>query len=360
MGRSLHIGTYAGIPVFVHWTFGLLVLGVAYFTVYLGFDSTATVWFSAYMFTLFFCVILHEYGHALMARRFGVGTRDIIISPIGGLARLESIPTNPKQELLIAFAGPIVNVIIAVFLVAIMSIVKMQLIPEDILHFPFPRNLTDFLQLVLGLNIVLFFFNLIPAFPMDGGRVLRALLAIKFEYKKATLIASVIGRIFAVGFIIAGIYVMSPLWVFIGVFIFFMAKKEYEHVKRSTTLKTTTIKDISNYNYTLLRTDDLIQKAIDQYKLTQERSYLIQDLEGTVVGSLPEVIIQFALKENRVHEPISNFMSSKLHDVNEETSVFDAFNLLDKNDLGVLTVKKGNAIVAVLDREAVKGFLRGL
>ena len=160
MGKSLFLGRYAGIPIYVHWTFGLLLLSLAYFCVHLGLEIQTAAWLTLYVFTLFFCVILHEYGHALMARKFGVDTRDIIISPIGGLARLERMPIVPKQELLIAIAGPLVNVAIALLLVATMSLAGIQLFAGLL---PFPSNGTEYIQLVLLLNIVLFFFNLVPA-----------------------------------------------------------------------------------------------------------------------------------------------------------------------------------------------------
>lgn len=358
MGRKLHIGTYAGIPVYIHWTFGLLVLGLIYYSFYLGFDATASMWFFTYIATLFFCVVLHEYGHALMARKYGVATRDIIISPIGGLARLESIPEEPKQELWIAIAGPLVNVFIALFMIIGMYLTGMIIFPADI---QFPTNFTEYIQLVLALNIVLFIFNLVPAFPMDGGRILRAFLAFKFDYLKATYIASILGRIFCIGFVILGYFIKSPALFMIGVFIFYMATQEYRQVRRTSLIKSKKASEIANTSFSILYEDEPIQSAIDQNKLTGERSFLVQDRYQSISGTLPEIVIAHSFNHKQTHQAIHSVMSSKIHRAHEDITVYQAFELMDKLDLGILilTAETGE-ISAVLDRAAVKTYLRSI
>jgi len=189
MKWSWKLGTFAGIDVFIHATFLLIIgwVGLSYW------QQTGTLvgTLEGILFTLllFGCVVLHEYGHALTARRFGIKTRDITLYPIGGVARLERMPDKPIQELWVALAGPAVNVVIAVLLFG-------WLIISGTLTSIASLGLTSgpFIERLMLVNITLVLFNLIPAFPMDGGRVLRALLALRLEYTRATQIAASIGR----------------------------------------------------------------------------------------------------------------------------------------------------------------------
>ena len=230
MGRSLYIGTYLGIPVKVHWSFGLILLLIAYIIYDEGFNVQEGTALILYVFSLFFCVILHEYGHALAARRFDVGTEDIILSPIGGLARLHRIPENPRQELVIAIAGPLVNLVIALILVLVILIVgQFDISPQE--SMTMLVHPIGFIQMVLLLNVVLFVFNLIPAFPMDGGRILRAGLSLKLDRLKATRIASITGRLISIVFMVVGVYYSHYALIFIGLFVYIMAFKEYQYLK---------------------------------------------------------------------------------------------------------------------------------
>ncbi len=230
MDRSLYIGTYAGIPVKIHWTFIIIILLIAYISYSEKLDFSESISLSLYVFCLFLCVVLHEYGHALAARKYGVQTKDIILSPIGGLARLNFIPEKPKQEFIIAIAGPMVNLLIATLILIGILLSGSYIIPDEesiaILMHPI-----GFLQMIFVLNLVLFFFNLIPAFPMDGGRILRALLSMRLDRLKATRIASFIGRVIAVIFIIVGATKQYYALLFIGFFVYVTAYKEYEYLK---------------------------------------------------------------------------------------------------------------------------------
>ena len=167
----------------------------------------------AFILALFVCVLLHEFGHALTARRYGVRTRDIILLPIGGVARLERIPEKPRQELWIALAGPAVNVVIAVALAVWLQVTGGWQPVEEL-------TVTggSFVERLLVVNIFLVVFNLIPAFPMDGGRVLRALLGLKLDYVRATQIAASIGQALALGFGFLGLF-SNPFLVFIALFV---------------------------------------------------------------------------------------------------------------------------------------------
>lgn len=204
---SMRLGSLFGIPIFIHWTFLLLV---AFFMagplLRGGPDAMASsARIGAFVLAIFGCVLLHELGHALAARRFGIGTRDITLLPIGGLARLERMPEKPVQELIVALAGPAVNVVIAAVLVPIVLVTDgadaFTADPEQS-----TIRVTNFLAALATVNVFLVIFNMIPALPMDGGRVLRSLLAMVMDRRRATAAAASLGQVIAIGFAILGIF----------------------------------------------------------------------------------------------------------------------------------------------------------
>lgn len=205
------LGRFAGIDVRVHATFALLFawFGLTAWS-RTGTLSGVAVGFATIVL-LFLCVLLHEYGHALTARRYGIATRDITLLPIGGVAMLERMPEDPRQEIVVALAGPAVNVAIAAVLAGLAA-----------LDVRLPGGMVETL---LAANLMLAAFNLLPAFPMDGGRVLRALLAMRFERLAATRAAVRIGQVLALGLGVAGFF-GSPLLILIGVFVWFGAQAE--------------------------------------------------------------------------------------------------------------------------------------
>lgn len=246
MKRTLKIAAPFGIPLRLHWTFGLVFLYVFFLAWEGHWNWLTTVLALGLVVSLFICVTLHEYGHALMARRFGVETRDILLSPIGGIARLDSIPANPKEELLVALAGPAVNFVLAAFLGSYLFTLppgmRLPLLQSflfsDSNYFLPALPLAGYLVILLFyLNLVLACFNLLPAFPMDGGRVLRALLCTRMKRYTATLIAARIGQFFALIFAGFAIFMLirsqgrdGVFYIFISAFIFIMAQQELRFV----------------------------------------------------------------------------------------------------------------------------------
>jgi len=226
MRGAWQLGRIAGIPVQVHWSFALLVGWVVLEHTRGGGGPTDALRGVVLTLAVFACVVLHELGHALMARRFGIGTRDITLLPIGGVARLARMPDDPRQELLVAGAGPAVNVVLALLLGGTLALTG-RLMPMT----ESARVGADFLDQLLLINIVLVVFNLLPAFPMDGGRVLRALLALRFPYLKATRWAATAGQTVAVALGFAGLSLRSPFLVLIALFVFSGARAEARMVE---------------------------------------------------------------------------------------------------------------------------------
>src|SRR6202011_4656215 len=212
MGSSLKVASVFGIEVRIHLSF-LLLLAFFWF-------QSGTFQSVLFILILFACVVLHEFGHAFAARAFGIQTRDITLYAIGGVARLNRIPDKPWQELIVAIAGPLVNVVIAA---ALFLVTNVSAAFQDVDLLDSPR--IDLLYKVAWANLFLGAFNLIPAFPMDGGRVLRALLAMAMPYARATQIAARIGQGLAIVFAIFG-FLGNPILIFIAIFIFVGAQQE--------------------------------------------------------------------------------------------------------------------------------------
>jgi Zn-dependent protease len=233
---SLVLGRFADIPIKVHWSFGLLLLFITYYIAEHELSAIEGVWFFSLVLLMFCFVIMHEYGHALTARRYGVATKDIIISPIGGVARLTHIPKKALHELYIAFAGPAVNLVFLILFGAILLIAGKPLLPTSEVINPL-THWSDYIGILFSINAALVAFNLIPAFPMDGGRILRALLTMGLKnHQKATMIASYVGQVLAVIFVIGGAYFDHYMLMFIGIFVFLTARAERRFIVRENKL----------------------------------------------------------------------------------------------------------------------------
>ncbi len=215
------LGDIAGIGVYIHWSFWILPAWILISTLSGGGGLFAALSTVVFVFAVFGCVVLHEVGHALMARRYRIGTRDIALYPIGGVASLERMPSRPSQELAIALAGPAVNVAIAVALLAVILLAGIG--PRA--SFLSLAGGGAFLASLMWVNVALVVFNLLPAFPMDGGRVLRAFLAMRLPYVTATTIAARVGQVIAVALGLVGLLTGGML-LFVALFVFLAAQAE--------------------------------------------------------------------------------------------------------------------------------------
>ena len=240
MSWSLKLLTIRGIPIRVHASFLLAI----FYAAYIGFSSRTgagwsrgVIFMVAFILLLFLCVVLHELGHSLVAQLFGVKVQDITLWPIGGVARMTRLPERPYQEFLITAAGPATNVLLALFLAALtLAIAGPQQLLDALLS---PRLLNlilarmnglTLLLLLLANNVILALFNLIPAFPMDGGRLLRSFLAALMPFGRATAIASVVGQIIAVIMTTVALLTGDFSMALVGAFVFIAAMGERQQV----------------------------------------------------------------------------------------------------------------------------------
>ena len=345
MKGSLRLGSVKDIAFFVHWSFLILVFWI----VGNGFLDNQSYFQIGYqlvfVFTIFFCVALHELGHSLAALKYGIKTQDIILLPIGGVARLTRMPDKPSQELFVAIAGPLVNVAIAVVL--FIALLICGTMPTDfILDDAFSNN---FLLDVFLVNVTLVFFNLIPAFPMDGGRILRALLSMRLEKKKATLIAARLGQLIAVFFVIAG-FMGNPSLTLIGVFVFLSARSELNMVKENSIQKDSLIHMVSG-NYVLLTKDDTTDKALFILNSTNEVYLLLID-DSKVIGIIEESTLLRSIA-NSTNQPIMLVANSTFPVLNLSISPFKAYEQLRNFNCTFAPVFDEQKLVGVVTHKAL-------
>lgn len=369
MNSALRIATFFDIPVRVHWSFLLIFVYVAYTGSNQGWDVANMAWSLIFVLALFGCVVLHEFGHALTARRFGVKTRDIILSPIGGVARLDRLPEKPLQEFLVAVAGPLVNVAIALLLAPYLLTIsgEARTMLFNILLNPdgnyFPIGLSQFDYFVAGLillNLMLALFNMIPAFPMDGGRVLRALLSIRLERHRATQIAAYIGQGLAILFVGYGLFFASNIfYLLIGGFVFMAAAGEYRMVRTQRVLQQYTVQDVARTEFTRLYLGDTIEKAIARLSNDGQRSYIIFDSWQEAQGMLGEQQLKQAHEARDYDAPVEKYMTPLPPGLRMQDTLSRASERLNAASVRTLPVYSAQGQVAgILDVVSLDRFLR--
>jgi Zn-dependent protease len=309
MKWSWRIGSVAGIALYVHATFVLLLAWVAISDYQRSHSASSALTGVLFVVAVFATVVLHELGHALMARRYGIKTRDITLLPIGGVARLERMPREPKQELLVALAGPAVNVLIAGLLYAWLSVTGGMPAFRDSASLSAGFLDRQFVAQLLAVNIWLVLFNLIPAFPMDGGRVLRAILVMRSrDYARATEIAARVGRFFALVFGILGMFVVNnPFLVFIALFVWLGAAGEAAAAQTSVMLDGIPIQRLMMTDVRTLQPGDELSRAVRLILDGFQQDFPVV-ANGTVQGMLTRTALMKALAERGEHARVGDVM----------------------------------------------------
>jgi Zn-dependent protease/CBS domain-containing protein len=347
MPWSLTIGSIAGTKVRVHITF-LLFLGWIFAASWVS-EGPQAAWAGlAFMVLLFACVLAHEFGHIFTARAFGVATPDVTLLPIGGLARLERIPERPIEELLIAVAGPLVNVVIAFGLVLFAGA---HLNMGDLATVENARvSLIDRLAVV---NLFLVLFNMIPAFPMDGGRVLRALLATKLGFVRATEIAAFIGQGFAFVLGFAGLF-GNPLLIFIAIFVYLAAAGEAHSVALRAMSQGVPVGTAMMTQFATLTPDADVEDAVQTLLRTSQSEFPVVDGNGSPVGLLARGDIIRALKERGPNAKVVDTMTSPIPTVSHRHRLDDAFRILqEKSAPAVAVVDPSGKLVGLVTSETI-------
>lgn len=350
MAWSMRLGRFMGIDVRVHATFFLLLawFGFHYWSqtgTLAGVIEGLTL-----ILALFLCVVLHEYGHALTARRFGIGTRDITLLPFGGVAMLAAMPRQPWQEILVALAGPAVNFGIAGALALAASF------EGDLLEQGFQFGASSFLSSLLVANLTLGIFNLLPAFPMDGGRVLRALLAMRVGRVRATRIAARVGQAFALGLGYLG-FAGNPFLLLIAVFVWIAAGAEAKAVARTSRRDQRSAGQAMMTEFRTLPPGAPLSQAVDYSLGGTQRHFPVVSDDG-IAGILTQDAVLVGLRDHGPAARVSQVMQKA------ETIDVDAAlaTLLERHRLckvSAVLVTRAGSLVGLIDLDALsKQFAR--
>jgi Zn-dependent protease/predicted transcriptional regulator len=351
MKWSLKIARIAGIDVKIHLTFLILVayVGFSYYQPRHSIEEALAG--IGFILALFAIVVLHELGHALTARRFGIRTRDITLLPIGGVARLERMPDDPKQELLVALAGPAVNVALAALLLPFVVMASVMAHAAD-----FRLAGGDFLAQLFVVNVSLALFNLIPAFPMDGGRVLRAILAMRMDYVGATHVAATIGQGLALVFGFLGL-IWNPFLLFIALFVWMGAASEAGMVQIRSALGGIPIRTAMITEYQTLSPDEPLSRAVEHVLAGFQQDFPVVEGSGRVVGILTRADLMSALAQKGMEGRVGDVMKREFSTAEPSEMADIVFGRLNECQCHTLPVTQDGRLVGMVTAENVGEFL---
>jgi Zn-dependent protease/CBS domain-containing protein len=344
------LGNFAGIDVYIHATF-LLLIGWVGFSHWLEHQNWAQV-LNGVMFilALFVCVILHEYGHALTARKYGIKTRDITIYPIGGVARLERMPEKPIEELWVALMGPAVNVVIAAGLFAYLYLTS-SLVPLNELTVASG----SFIERLMTVNVSLVLFNLIPAFPMDGGRVLRALLAMRMDYVRATQIAATIGQGMALLFGLVGLFGNATL-LFIAFFIWIGASQESSATQMKNAISGIPVGRAMLTNYQSLSPRDPLSRMAQLLLAGSQHDFPVIE-DNRVIGVVTRDDFLIGLTRHGQNVAVSTVMKRELPEIDSYEMVENALARIQESGVPALPVTHAGQLVGIITAENITEYL---
>jgi len=350
MRWSWKIGRLAGITVYMHATFLLLLAYIVIASWFAKHSPEATLSAVVFILAIFACVVLHELGHALVARRYGVRTRDIILLPIGGVARLERMPEQPLQELWVALAGPAVNVVIAAGLFVGLRALGQ---PSPLERLQWLSG--GFLDRLMVVNLWLVGFNLIPAFPMDGGRVLRALLATRLDYTEATHIAARVGQALAFVFGFLGLF-LDPFLLFIALFVWMGAEGESAMVQTRASFAGVPVQRVMLTDFRSLRPDETLAQAVEHVLAGFQHDFPVV-FGDHVLGVLTRADLMRALALGGSEVTVRDAMRREFPVVDSHDMLEQALPTLRAAGVRSIPVEHDGHLVGLLDMENVAEFM---
>ena len=353
MKWSWKIFTAFGIDVYVHATFLLLLLLFLFSPMFSGQGNLGQGFASMALVAIMFgCVLLHEFGHALVAKRFGVRTRDITLLPIGGLARLEKIPSEPRQELAIAVAGPAVNIVIASVLLLLGLALGWgpEVLPEKVTVWG-----SGFLQELVAINLILALFNFIPAFPMDGGRVLRALLALKLDYLQATRIAVGVGQALAFAFGLYGLLNGNVLLALVAFFIYLGAGQEGAAVQYRQSFRGLPTSCAMMRSFQTLEETDRLEKAVDLLLGGSQIDFPVMR-EGQVIGLLTRNVLIDSLGKKGPQATVGSVDLLAVGAIEDDLPLDLAYDSLQEKSIHCIPVTRQGSLVGLVTMENLAEF----
>ena len=350
MKWSTKLGSFKGIEVYIHFTFWLIFLWVGYIYWIRFKNINSVIEGVVLVMAVFACVLLHEFGHALTAQRFGIKTRDITLLPIGGLAKIEKIPEKPIQEFWITLAGPAVNVVIALLLFMILYLTG-NLGPLTNI------SVTEgsFIQKLMLVNVVLVVFNVLPAFPMDGGRILRAVLAMHMNYTKATQVAVSIGQGMAFLFGFIGLFT-NPFLVIIALFVWIGATMEGSIVQMKSLLGGIPVKDAMITDFKTLRANDELSKAVELVISGSQKDFPVMR-DNDVIGILTQRDLLKSLSESGQSSLVLDAMTTNFKTIGDSDLLDSVFFQFEGFDCKTIPVVKFGKLIGILTLDNIGEFV---
>ena len=346
MPWSLTVGRFGGTAVKIHITFLLFLVWIAASAWAHG-GPAAALDSTLFIVLIFLCVVLHEFGHILAARRYGIQSPEVTLLPIGGVASMSRLPPDPRQELVVALAGPAVNFVIGLTLVLALGSLK----PGELTEIDDPH--LSLMGRLAAANIFLAVFNLIPAFPMDGGRVLHALLSMRMGGAQATEVAAKVGQAFAIGLGFLGLF-GDPLLIFIAIFVYIAAAAEAQMSVAQQALKGLSVADAMETRFTPISIDASLGQAVDALLATAQHEFPVVDAFRKPAGLLTREDILTAVRSHGGEEPASAFMRAGVDAVRPAAPVESVFERLQDPKAAALYVTDADgAIVGLLTRQAL-------
>lgn len=354
MKANLNLGKIANIKIQIHWTFLFLILWIIAEELRRN-GSIESVFFNiTFIVFLFLFVILHELGHALTAKHFDIATKKITLLPIGGIASLEKIPEDPKQELLVSIAGPLVNVVIATilfFFISFKNLTNKNL--EELIEYLNNFTLQNFILYLFIVNVAMFVFNLIPAFPMDGGRIFRALLSMKMDRVKATQIAASVGQFIATVFLFIGL-LYNPFLIFIALVIFIGAYGENKIVHHLSLLEGHKVREAMLTNFTKLKPENSMEDVINMLLSGSETDFIVINNKHILGILYHQDIIKNS--KNRSLQ-IKDIMSKSFKVLDADSDLKDAYRLIASEKRPFFPVIKNDILVGAIDLNNLNEFI---
>jgi Zn-dependent protease len=350
MTWSWKLARVAGIDVYVHATFFMVVawIGVLYWTQ--SHSVAAVLDGIVFLLALFACVVLHEFGHALTARRYGITTRDITLLPIGGVARLERMPDKPIEELKVALAGPAVNVVLAVLLFAWLRVSGDW---EAVDRMGVVRG--AFIERIMLANVFLALFNLLPAFPMDGGRALRALLATRMEYTRATQRAAVIGQGMAILFGFIGLQ-GNPMLIFIALFVWIGAGQEASMAQMKSALAGIPVRRAMLTDFRAVTPDSTLGDAADLVLTGSQQDFPVV-ADGRIAGILMRSDLLAALARDGRTARVAEHMKRDCAAADASEMLETVFARLQGHACHTMPITERGALIGLVTMDNVGEFL---
>lgn len=349
--KGFCIGKIGSVRVFLHWTFLLLAVALLLVEVTGKMSAVYITWHAIFFLVVFGSIFLHEMAHVLAAVAFHLPAEVVVLLPVGGLTSMEN-PGNPRQELLISLAGPAANIAVTLLLY---PFVDLTLYDTDLVYNP-AITLSQVLLVVFTVNAAIGIFNLVPAFPMDGGRVIRALLAMVMDYGEATRLAVMAGKLIAGLFVAGGIWAGNFFFPLLGVLIIFSARKEMQYARLKKKLEGVKLKDVLLHHLGILKANSTVEQISNTLVKTPNTCFLVMD-GSRVVGSIRRADVVKAMSARLYKVPIQQLMQNSRYNVNGEEEVASVLGKLLANSTSVYPVWQKGKLIGGVSLDSVTEYL---